>query len=283
MKEIVIDDLQLCLTRRCNMTCRHCLRGDAQAKDMSTEIIDKVFLGLKDARINNLLLTGGELTVIPPKTLKRQLDAILYHCRTNNIQVYNLAFISNGKKVSQKFSDIMTEFSNKLNIASIYIGISETQYHEIDDFDDRYMLHALHARIKQVRHISPKEEESYLEVRHDIDDCAIIIDGRAEEDLQYCIDQNKNRTAKSIYDNSTLYVREYDNEIRFEGYVYIGTTGNVLSDCDYSYESEEKYKLLNLNNMNGKYTATPGLFDILYQEARFGNNNKFSYKTEDEM
>ena len=31
------------LTRRCNMACKHCLRGDAQNLTISKEIIDKIF------------------------------------------------------------------------------------------------------------------------------------------------------------------------------------------------------------------------------------------------
>lgn len=42
MKKYVFEGLTIELTRRCNMACRHCLRGDAQNRTISTEIIDKI-------------------------------------------------------------------------------------------------------------------------------------------------------------------------------------------------------------------------------------------------
>ena len=48
------------VTRRCNMQCRHCLRGDAQNVDISNEIIDRFFDGFADgAVIENVVFSGG--------------------------------------------------------------------------------------------------------------------------------------------------------------------------------------------------------------------------------
>ena len=55
------------VTRRCNMQCRHCLRGDAQNVDISNEIIDRFFDGFADgAVIENVVFSGGEITVNNP-------------------------------------------------------------------------------------------------------------------------------------------------------------------------------------------------------------------------
>lgn len=38
--KINVHTLIVEVTRRCNMTCKHCLRGDAQSLDMQKETVD---------------------------------------------------------------------------------------------------------------------------------------------------------------------------------------------------------------------------------------------------
>lgn len=40
--KLYIGALVLEVTRRCNMHCEHCLRGDTQNLDMQKEIVDKL-------------------------------------------------------------------------------------------------------------------------------------------------------------------------------------------------------------------------------------------------
>ena len=55
---MTVDQLTLEVTRRCNMNCAHCLRGDAQCLDMSKEVVDKVLQDID--YISFLFFTGGE-------------------------------------------------------------------------------------------------------------------------------------------------------------------------------------------------------------------------------
>lgn len=52
------DSIWLELTRRCNLRCAHCSCGEPQYVDITTEIIDRVFSGVKDCR--HIALIGGE-------------------------------------------------------------------------------------------------------------------------------------------------------------------------------------------------------------------------------
>jgi len=47
MKKLNISDLIIESTRRCNMTCDHCLRGKSEALNMSRDI-QETFLGQID-------------------------------------------------------------------------------------------------------------------------------------------------------------------------------------------------------------------------------------------
>lgn len=53
-----IYNLVLEVTRRCNMCCAHCLRGEAQNMDMQKETIDKL-LDQTDS-ISMVTFSGGE-------------------------------------------------------------------------------------------------------------------------------------------------------------------------------------------------------------------------------
>jgi len=58
-----VADMCLEITRRCNMRCAHCMRGEPQRLDMTPEIIRQVFTQIDS--ISSLTLTGGEPSMKP--------------------------------------------------------------------------------------------------------------------------------------------------------------------------------------------------------------------------
>ena len=60
LNNIVYKDLFIEVTRRCNMSCKHCLRGDAQNLDIKLESIDLFLSKLKNKCFKRILFTGGE-------------------------------------------------------------------------------------------------------------------------------------------------------------------------------------------------------------------------------
>ena len=57
MEKIVFNQLTVEITRKCNMACAHCLRGDAENVDLTNMDIDGV-LDQAEA-IGRLIITGG--------------------------------------------------------------------------------------------------------------------------------------------------------------------------------------------------------------------------------
>jgi len=95
------------LTRRCNLHCKWCSKGDAQNMDMTKEIIDKTLDELSDYWIDVVRLTGGEPSLVP-ELVKYVIDGII----KRRIIVGTVQFITNGtitsdiiKKSSMKFLD----------------------------------------------------------------------------------------------------------------------------------------------------------------------------------
>ena len=92
--DIQIDNLNLVLTRMCNQTCKHCLRGERQNAYMNKEVVDKFFNNLyyNIVKINTLAFTGGEpflnretLIYIIDTLIKKNLIPRKTICVTNGL------------------------------------------------------------------------------------------------------------------------------------------------------------------------------------------------------
>lgn len=90
-------DVAIEVTRRCNMKCAHCLRGDAQNMDVSKETIDKFFDGFAGgAYISTIVLTGGEISLNVPA-----VRYVLKALKSRGISVGNFYMVTNGKSLRE--------------------------------------------------------------------------------------------------------------------------------------------------------------------------------------
>lgn len=88
MKKIRINQLIIEVTRRCNLQCAHCLRGDSQDLD-STVPPEQILKEI--AEIGDISFTGGEPT-LNPGYVKRIVDYII----DNQIHVEGAYMPTNG-------------------------------------------------------------------------------------------------------------------------------------------------------------------------------------------
>ena len=75
-KNIKVVQIGFEMTRRCNMKCKFCCRGDAQNLDITDEIIDKALDELKNFDIGILRLHGGE-PLLAPDMIQYLVDGII--------------------------------------------------------------------------------------------------------------------------------------------------------------------------------------------------------------
>ncbi|WP_237150049.1 radical SAM protein, partial [Metapseudomonas otitidis] len=87
--------LVLEITRKCNLKCAHCLRGDAQDISMSTKIIDQVIPQINAAL--SLSLTGGE-PMLAPEVIEHLTASVI----CNNIFVGRVGMICNGTILDER-------------------------------------------------------------------------------------------------------------------------------------------------------------------------------------
>lgn len=115
------------ITRRCNLACRHCLRGPARDIDMSPAIIHRTLQNITE--IDAITLSGGEPSLYIPGIKK-----VLKTCQDYNIDVHSFAIITNGLNVNNKFLHALIDWytlvcdADKDEISAVMI--TDDEYHK---------------------------------------------------------------------------------------------------------------------------------------------------------
>lgn len=158
--------MNLCIetTRRCNMSCDHCLRGEPQSIDFDCKHLENFIEEQEVTRIYCLMFTGGEPSLVPGIIL-----SILDVLRDRRVEVNDFYCASNGKEISDEFIMAMLKCYNFCTCNEIStVDVSQGDWYEVECRPDRHKLEAL----------SFFHEKSYL---YDSEHQYLISQGRAVE------------------------------------------------------------------------------------------------------
>ena len=96
MRICSVSNVVIEITRRCNMCCAHCLRGDAENVDIQERYIDAFLDSFeKGACISYIVFSGGEISLNIPA-----IRYILKAVKERNISVGSFYMVTNGKAVA---------------------------------------------------------------------------------------------------------------------------------------------------------------------------------------
>ena len=110
-EKLYLYSLDLEITRKCNLKCEHCFRGEAQDLTMSEQVIDAVLNQIQGfAKIN---LTGGEPMLVPEK-VEYIVDKII----ENRIKIFGFGAVVNGTIQDER----AISFINSCNKLASYIN-----------------------------------------------------------------------------------------------------------------------------------------------------------------
>lgn len=118
-----IENLMLEVTRKCNLKCEHCLRGNAQNKSMTPDIISSLFAHVDS--IGTLTIGGGEPT-LAIDVIHNLYQELLWR----DVDIQNVFLVTNGKRVNR---DLLFWFSQLYSLCSDKdasgFAISNDRYH----------------------------------------------------------------------------------------------------------------------------------------------------------
>ncbi len=218
--KIQYDSLVFEVTRRCNMSCAHCLRGKAQKKDMSFDVIDKALE--MAASINCITFTGGEPSLNVP-AIMHALDV----CKQRSIEVYNFYIVTNGKEVSDEFLLALLRW----NAYTAMCG-SEEDFNGVALSRDVFHDYVPPENEKLLRSLSFFREDKFT----DWEDIPLINAGNAKTLSGF--------TKRAKQAASSISVEQYEDAyIINDGITTVTVDGDILADCDYAYEDVESIKL----------------------------------------
>ena len=210
-----IQNLVLEVTRKCNLRCDHCLRGDAQAIDLDLKVIDKLFKTVDS--IDTITFSGGEPTL--------NISAIKYFVKQaikRNISIGSFYIVTNGKEQSLPLIQTLIElYSICDDPDSCALSVSRDQYHEGCETP---LYNALRFYNDEDR-------------RSEISDQSLISEGRA---MEYGLG----------YGRSVKHDGFDVDEDRVDSMVYISSNGNVTDGCDFSFERIDEESIGNILTEN---------------------------------
>lgn len=220
-----IENLIFEVTRKCNMNCKHCLRGNAQCMSMSKKTIENA---LKDVTsIYSLQFTGGE-----PLLGIYQIRTICETIIKNNISLGCFWLKTNGSV----FSKAVLDYLNNL-----FVNIVEEQElssieFSVDQFHNKQIQNNIYAYMEM------KEYYGYDFIQRPL---------RENQRINYLINEGRAKRVNGFNKRIPTYKSgwlTYDEEdYDYDALVYISSNGNVMSDCDLSFKNIDKYSFGNVN------------------------------------
>lgn len=244
MNKIVFNQLAFEVTRRCNMECPHCLRGDAENVDLCNIDIDGV-LNQTEA-IGRLIITGGEPTLNLPA-----IRHIANGIAQRGIPLMRMQIITNGRHYEEELVTIIKRFSEITHLTQQYgygrmerepwrvqIGVSLDRYHESQEICKANYIrykNALrsYAEVLRVSHGNAPKNEGRAAVLKDTIDYTLTGETYMIQQIEVLSADHKPMC--KFFDS--YHLERPDKKVVCCG-IYLNAYGEVLPGlaCDMDYE-----------------------------------------------
>ena len=135
---LIFENVTIETTRKCNLTCKHCMRGDVQNLDINYKYID--FLLRKNHIFFLLYFSGGE-----PLLNKKAIIYIINKIIKENLPVFSIGLTTNATIYEKEIIDILLKYTkysfeqfskiyNKENshLKPVTIRFSNDQFHQFN-------------------------------------------------------------------------------------------------------------------------------------------------------
>ena len=228
-----INNLVLELTRRCQLSCSHCLRGEAQPLDMSEHTMSALVTQLDS--ISTLTFSGGEPS-LRPKAMAffREL------CAGARVDVGSFFIATNGVKIKDEFVlELLRWRALCEDKKGCSVRVSEDYFHqECRNYRSLFIEDTILGGL------------SFLEKSNEGADYGVssrepsyINQGFAVENLA---------RGRELVEHKIKDKEDFD-----DADIYVNVLGQVINGCDWSYENQAKHILCDVQDLEEFYESLP--------------------------
>jgi hypothetical protein len=204
-----INHLAVEVTRRCNIQCKHCVRGHAQNIDIPLEYIDTLLDQVTS--INHFSPTGGEPSLNVPA-----IKHFIKGCKDRRIPINKFYISTNGINIKNDFVDVCLELYDMCTMKDCCrVQISNDKYHLQEKHYDDSLLSPLPFYGKRGRENSDMPG-------------GILIQGLAENLKEATVVCRKGKVIDCYY---------------------LTARGNVIHGDCWSYKNERNHVLCRVNSL----------------------------------
>jgi hypothetical protein len=242
--EIDFNSLELMfeITRFCNMSCPHCVRGESQRKRIKKEYIDSALQNVK--YISTLSVTGGE-----PALAVDLIDYIREACNHYGVEFGDFWMATNGTVTTPKFFraiERMYTDASQHDISGFRVSV--------DDYHDSINIWPFRNFFENLEYTL--DSKIYLEEKGAPEAEYLIGDGRAAENYY---------TTREVKHGLHLM-----QDGVLEGTIYVNANGYIISTCDISYNRMDNDKDFTIGHVTDNWQEMFSKFfethpDLIYK------------------
>lgn len=243
MKNLILEELYIEITRNCNQNCQHCMRGTKQNINISNTVLEHIFMNpeFHIVKIDKLVLTGGEPFLNPEAIIQ-----ILNLLDQQKIKINILQIVTNGSIYIHSLIKKLEYFQKKKHLHSPYII-----FPSFDQFHQKIPIEIY----ELFRSSSIFYEGNPTRI---LNETQILKEGNAEH---HNIGNDWQLPCNEYYleeKNNDYYLK--NKNINFTAALYISVNGNIVDQTSYSFQHIDEYKLANI--------ITDSLFDLFPNEKK---------------
>jgi len=259
-----INTIAFEITRRCNLKCKWCSKGEPQNIDISRGIIDKTLGEIQSYYINCIRITGGE-PFLKPEIVEYLINQII----EKKIKVKMLHIISNATIKSEKIRDSIVNFieygntiqNERKNIKEYFSDrLGDPVYAKAKNRDTMVALvlstyeHHNNATLDNVYSFydTIKSDNFILASQNDINKMTVVIEGKAEKSYKEFSKQDLKYVR--VIHNKFCIIDDSDKEVPcIKKCVSIGANGKVYIGGMLSYVHIDRDYIFNIMDCKNNF------------------------------
>ena len=225
-------------TRKCNMKCAHCLRGNAQRVNMDNSVANIVTRQVDS--IYSITFTGGE-----PSLNSEIIRNFQYGFMFNDCSISNFWVTTNARFYKSDFAEALE---------NLYSLCDEKDMCRLTISGDQYHFNQSRKAFDEYSQLVFFSDERM----QPIDDWNLVNEGMAKK--------NQFGTKDIVPSKKISSYSIYGDDLYIDDMVYINALGDVLLNCDLSYRSQKKSTIGNIFNESLKDIFVRNLADTRMEE-----------------